>query len=49
MFALDIPKVDLRGEDPDGFEGVKVNMYIHKPPPSSRLCYLISVVSFIFY
>lgn len=49
MFVLDIPKVDLRGEDPDGFEGVKVNMYIHKPPPSSRLCYLISVVSFICY
>lgn len=49
MFVLDIPEVDLRGEDPDGFEGVKVNMYIHKPPPSSCLCFLISVVSFICY
>lgn len=49
MFVLDIPEVDIRGEDPDGFEGVKVNMYIHKPPPSSCLCFLISVVSFICY
>ena len=49
MFVLDIPRVDLRGEDPDGPEGVNVNMYIHKPPLSSCSRYLISVISFIFH